>query len=449
MSDAGRELHDFASELYPICRSITGNGLRQTLRLVKARIPLRIHEVRSGTRVFDWEVPPEWNIEGAAVRGPDGRAVVDFKDHNLHVVGYSEPVDLHLDLGELRKHLHVHAGNPDWIPYRTSYYTRRWGFCLPRRQLESLPRGQYRATVSSRLAPGSLSYGEFVLPGATREEVLFFTHACHPSLANDNTSGIAIATRLAGWLAESRRRYTYRIVFAPGTIGSLCWLKKNEHGLGRIRHGLVLGLLGDAAALTYKESRRGTAEIDSIAKHVLAEFEPDRRVIPFEPYGYDERQLCSPGFDLPVGRLTRSVNDGYREYHSSADNLSLLSADALGRSFEACQRLVMAIECNRRYVNLAPKGEPRLGKRGLYGATGGQSPVQRELAMLWVLSQSDGSQSLFDIALKAKLPLETIRNAAADLERAKLLREKAAPRSRASGAKRSRAKSAGRRRRTR
>lgn len=439
MSAAGRELLAFAAELYPICRSITGNGLRQTLRLIKARIPLRIHEIRSGSKVFDWEVPPEWNIEGAAIRGPDGRAVIDFRDHNLHVVGYSEPVDMRLDLDGLKRHLHVHAVNPDWIPYRTSYYVRRWGFCLPRRQLESLPRGQYRAIVSSRLEPGSLSYGEFVLRGSSRDEVIFFTHACHPSLANDNTSGIAIATRLAGWLAGSRRRFTYRVVFGPGTIGSLCWLKKNEHGLGRVRNGLVLGLLGDAAPLTYKESRRGTAEIDAIARHVLAEFEPDRRIMAFEPYGYDERQLCSPGFDLPVGRLTRSVNDGYREYHSSADNLSLLSADSLERSFEACQRIVLALEGNRRYVNLSPKGEPRLGTRGLYGSTGGQSPAQRELAMLWTLSQSDGTRSLLDIAAKARLPFETIRAAAADLERARLLRENkpaAARRSAAPRAKR-------------
>lgn len=428
MSAVGRELHDFASQLYPICRSITGDGLRQTLRLVKARIPLRIHEIRSGSRVFDWEVPLEWNIEGAAIRGPDGRVVVDFRDHNLHVVGYSEPVDARLDLDELKKNLHVHAAHPDWIPYRTSYYARRWGFCLNRRTFDGLPKGQYRAVISSRLAPGSLSYGECVLPGASREEVIFFTHACHPSLANDNTSGIAVATRVAGWLAESRRRYTYRIVFAPGTIGSLCWLKKNEHGLARIRHGLVLGLLGDSAPLTYKESRRGTAEIDAIVKHVLAEFERDSRTMAFEPYGYDERQLCSPGFDLPVGRLTRSVNDGYPEYHSSADNLSLLSSDALGRSFEACQRIVLAIEADRRYVNLSPKGEPRLGKRGLYGATGGQSPAQREIAMLWVLSQSDGSTSLLEIARKSRLPLEAIRGAASDLERAKLLRDLDAPR---------------------
>ena len=422
--NVGKELLGFAADLYPICRSITGNGLRETLRRIQLRIPLKVHEVPSGTRVFDWEVPLEWNIEGASVRGPDGRTVVDFRNHNLHVVSYSEPVDAQLDLDELRKHLHAHAKNPDWIPYRTSYYARNWGFCLPRRTLEALPRGQYRAVVSSRLSPGSLSYGEFTLRGASRDEVLLFTHACHPSLANDNTSGLAVATRLAGWLAESPRRFTYRIVFAPGTIGSLCWLKRNERHLGRVRHGLVLGLLGDSAPLTYKASRRGTAEIDAIARHVLQEIAPDTRFIPFEPYGYDERQLCSPGFDLPVGRLTRSVNDGYPQYHSSADDLGLLSADALARSFEACQRLVEAVEGNRRFVNLSPKGEPRLGKRGLYGAVGGQSPASRELAMLWVLSQSDGTQSLLDIAEKSKLGFATIRSAAADLEKARLLRSK-------------------------
>lgn len=431
-SSIGKELLDFAAELYPICRSITGNGLRETLRRVQRRIPLKIHEVRTGTRIFDWEVPLEWNIDSASVRGPDGRTAVDFRNHNLHVVNYSEPIDTELDLEELRRHLHVHANNPDWIPYRTSYYTRNWGFCLTRRQLESLPRGRYRVVVTSRLAPGSLSYGEYRLRGASRDEVLLFTHACHPSLANDNTTGIAVATRLAAWLAESPRRFTYRIVFAPGTIGSLCWLKRNERGLDRVRHGLVIGLLGDSAPLTYKQSRRGIAEIDAIARQVLGELAPDTRFIPFEPYGYDERQLCSPGFDLPVGRLTRSVNDGYPQYHSSADDLGLLSSDALARSFEACQHLIEAIEGNRRYINLSPKGEPRLGKRGLYGAVGGQSPIAREMAMLWVLSQSDGTQSLLDIAGRSKLPFSAIRSAATALEQAKLLRAKAAGRRRTS-----------------
>ena len=412
----------FAAELYPICRSITGNGVRDTLRLIGKRIPLTVHEVPSGKPVFDWEVPLEWNVESASVEAADGRRVVDFARHNLHLVGYSEPVDAQLDLAELRARLHVHAKSPDWIPYRTSYYKRNWGFCLPGRELDALQPGRYRVRIDSRLEKGSLTYGEWVLPGVLREEVLFFTHVCHPSLANDNTTGMAIATELAEWLALAPRRFTYRIVFAPGTIGSLCWLKQNERNLNRIRYGLVLALLGNSAPLTYKTSRRGGAEIDSIVRHALTEFEPAGTVIPFEPYGYDERQLCSPGFDLPVGRLTRSVNDGYPEYHSSADNLSLLDGDLFAQSLEACKHIVATIEDNRRYVNLKPKGEPRLGKRGLYGAVGGQSPVTRERAMLWVLNQSDGTQSLLDIARSAQLKFATVRDAALELEGAGLLR---------------------------
>ncbi len=421
----GAELLAFAGELYPICRSITGAGVRETLRRVAERVPLKVHEVPSGTRVFDWEVPLEWNIEDACVLAPDGRRVVDFQAHNLHIVSYSEPIDLQLPLAELRGRLHVHATEADWIPYRTSYYQRSWGFCLARRVRDALRPGTYRVQVGSRLEPGSLTYGEWVLPGRSREEVLFFTHICHPSLANDNASGIAIATALAAWLAAAPRRYSYRIVYAPGTIGSLCWLKRNQARLGRIRHGLVLGLLGDAAPLTYKRSRQDAAEIDAIAAYVLRELEPEARTIPFEPYGYDERQLCSPGFNLPVGRLTRSVNDGYAQYHSSADNLALLRPDALERSLEACRRIVAVIEGNRRYVNLRPKGEPRLGKRGLYGAVGGQSPVEREQAMLWILNQSDGSRSLLEVAQRSGIGFEVLRAAAAALEQAGLLRARA------------------------
>jgi aminopeptidase-like protein len=249
----------------------------------------------------------------------------------------------------------------------------------------------------SSLQPGSLTYGEVVLRGASKDEVVLFTHVCHPSLANDNSAGMAIAAALAEWLAEERRRYTYRIVFAPGTIGSLCWLKRNESRLGRIRHGLVLGLLGDSGPLTYKKSRRGDADIDGVAQYALAGIS-DARVIEFSPYGYDERQLCSPGFNLPFGRLTRSVNGGYPQYHSSADDLTLVRPEYLQDSYQACQRIISVLEGDAQYVNLSPKGEPQLGKRGLYGSVGGQSPAEREHAMLWVLNQSDGGPSLLDIA---------------------------------------------------
>ncbi len=348
---------------------------------------------------------------------------MDFADHNLHIVNYSEAVTATLTFDELQSRLHVSSRNPDWIPYRTSYYKRNWGFCLRGRDLQQLQPGDYRVEIQSSLEPGSLTYGELLLPGASKREVLIFTHACHPSLANDNVSGLVIATALAQWLADRPRHYSWRFVFAPGTIGSLCWLRNNEQNLGRIEHGLVLGLLGDPAPWTYKRSRRGDAQIDAIVPHVLRELDPQSRVIDFEPYGYDERQLCSPGFNLPVGRLTRSVNDGYAQYHSSADDLSLISPGAIGRSLGACKALVEVIEGNRRYTNLQPRGEPRLGKRGLYGAVGGNSPAQSELAMLWVLNQSDGGRSLLDIAQRSGLDFETIRSVAQALQGAGLLAE--------------------------
>jgi len=422
----GDELYAFATELYPICRSITGHGVRQTLRLIDKRIPIKVTEVPSGSRVFDWQVPEEWNIEAATLTNPEGKVIVDFADHNLHVVSYSEPVDLTLSLAELRPRLHV-ARNPDWIPYRTSYYKRTWGLCVRESALQTWREGAYRVRVASHLGRGALTYGECVIPGSSREEVLFFTHVCHPSLANDNTSGIAVAVELAKWLASAPRRLTYRFVFAPGTIGSLCWLKRRERELTRVKHGLVLGLLGDPAPLTYKRSRRGNARIDQIAEFALSTLEPGLRTIPFEPYGYDERQLCSPGFNLPVGRLTRSVNDGYPEYHSSADDLSLISAAQLDASLSACQRICEIIEEDRTYVNLSPKGEPRLGKRGLYGSVGGNSPAEREHAMLWVLNQSDGEHSILDIARTSGRSFDLLAQAATDLSSAGLLEEKSGP----------------------
>jgi aminopeptidase-like protein len=411
--------------LYPICRSITGAGLRQTLRILGESIPLQLVEVPSGTAVFDWEVPPEWNIDGAQLIAADGRTVADFADHNLHIVNYSEPVSLTLPFEELKGRLHVSPRNPDWIPYRTSYYKRNWGFCLRERTLRDLTPGNYRVEIASSLEPGSLTYGELLLPGASTREVLVFTHACHPSLANDNVSGLAVTAALAQWLADRPRRYSWRFVFAPGTIGSLCWLRNNESNLGRVEHGLVLGLLGDLAPWTYKKSRRGDADIDAIVPYVIRGLDPASRVMDFEPYGYDERQLCSPAFNLPVGRLNRSVNDGYPQYHSSGDDLTLISAEAMSRSLDACKAIVEVVEANRRFTNLSPRGEPRLGKRGLYGSMGGNSPADSERAMLWVLNQSDGEHSLLNITQRSGVEFETIRTAARALEGAGLLSEEA------------------------
>jgi aminopeptidase-like protein len=418
----GRELHEFAARLYPICRSITGQGVRQSLGLIRKHLPLAVREVPSGTVVFDWEVPLEWNIEDAAIVSPDGERVVDFQEHNLHVVSYSEPVAAEMPLTELEERLHSLPDHPSWIPYRTSYYRRNWGFCLRHETRQSLRPGTYRVDIKSSLAPGSLTYGEFAIPGRVRDEVLFFTHVCHPSLANDNTSGMAVATALAHWVAGEPRRYSYRFVFAPGTIGSLSWLKQNETALGCIRAGLVLGLLGDPGALTYKMSRKGDTLTDVTARYVLSQIHPEGRTIPFSPYGYDERQLCSPGFNLPVGRLTRSGNDSYPQYHTSADDLTLIQPSCLEQSLEVCKLFVTVLEEDARYVNLSPKGEPRLGKRGLYGPVGGRSPAEREQAMLWVLNQSDGSKSLLDVARTSGLPFGVVREAASALERSGLLR---------------------------
>jgi aminopeptidase-like protein len=420
----GRELHAFASRLYPICRSITGQGVRQSLSLIREHIPLAVREVPSGSDVYDWEVPLEWNIDDAAIISPDGERLVDFQEHNLHVVSYSEPVAQTVSLTQLDQRLHSLPDHPGWIPYRTSYYRRTWGFCLRDETRQALRAGDYRVEIKSSLAPGSLTYGEFAVPGRSREEVLFFTHVCHPSLANDNTAGMAVVTALAKWIAGEPRRYSYRFVFAPGTIGSLCWLKQNEHNLARVRAGLVLGLLGDPGKLTYKMSRDANTETDAIARYMLSQIDQGSTVIPFSPYGYDERQLCSPGFNLPVGRLTRSVNGGYPQYHSSADDLALIQPEFLEQSLAACKLFVMVLDGDARYINLNPKGEPRLGKRGLYGAVGGMSPAEREHAMLWVLNQSDGSKSLLDIAQRSGLSFGVVKEAAAALEKVGLLRSK-------------------------
>jgi aminopeptidase-like protein len=418
---SGADLHRFASRLYPICRSITGNGVRRTLEIIRERVPLIQHEVPTGSVVYDWEVPLEWNIEDAAVIDSHGERVIDFQAHNLHVVSYSEPVAAALELVDLDSRLHSIEDRPEWIPYRTSYYHRAWGFCVAHRDRQSLAPGKYRVEIKSSLAPGALTYGEYLVPGRSRDEIVFFTHICHPSLANDNASGMAITTALAQWVGSEQRRFSYRFVFAPGTIGSLCWLKQNEQNLGRLRAGLVLGLLGDSAPLTYKLSRREDTSTDDVGRYVMSTMGRRGSVIPFSPYGYDERQFCSPGFNLPVGRLTRSVNDGYPEYHTSADDLALIRPECLGESLEACKLFVSVVEEDACYVNRSPMGEPRLGKRNLYRATGGVGPAEREQAMLWVLNQSDGEKSLLEIARRSGLAFGIITDAARALEGVGLL----------------------------
>ena len=417
----GREMFAIAEGLYPICRSITGEGLRETLRTVGRRIDLTIHEVPTGSQVFDWTVPKEWNIRDAWIGRPDGTRVVDFRTSNLHVVNYSIPVRKVLSLSELRPHLHSIPDRPDWIPYRTSYYAQDWGFCLTHRQLEALREGRYEVCIDSSLEDGHLTYGECFLPGSTKDEILVSCHACHPSLCNDNLSGVSLVTMIGEVLSGLERRHGYRLLFVPGTIGPITWLARNEQGATRIRHGLVAACVGDAGPLHYKRSRRGDAEIDRAAALMLRGKEGSS-IEPFSPYGYDERQYCSPGFNLAVGSLTRTPHGRYPEYHTSADNLDLIRAESLADSLRAYLEVFAILERNATFRNTNPKCEPQLGRRGLYSATGGLRDAKAaEMAMLWVLNLSDELHSLLDIAERSGLGFDSVAVAAKVLEEHDLL----------------------------
>ena len=419
----GNEMYALAERLYPICRSITGNGTRETIKILQEFIPIKITEIPSGTKVFDWEIPEEWNISDAWIKSQDGTKIIDFKKLNLHVLNYSTPVDRTVKLEELKEHLYSLPEYPDWVPYRTSYYNRQWGFCLPHNQLLGLKDGEYKVKIDSEIKPGSMTYGEYFIPGKTSDEVLFSCHICHPSLCNDNLSGIVLAAELAKWLNKLELNFSYRFLFVPGTIGSIAWLSRNEETVKNIRHGLVLSLLGDKSAFHYKKSRRGNAEIDEVMQYLL-QGEKDAKTREFSPYGYDERQYCSPGFNLPVGSLTRKPFGEFSEYHTSADNLGFIDARSLGDSLELLLKAIQIIENNKKYINQSPKGEPQLGKRGLYQAVGGgtlQKDVQ--MALLWILNLSDGDHSMLDIAKRSGIDFETIIQATSRLLKAGLLNE--------------------------
>ena len=421
---SGEEMMRWIAELFPICRSITGDGVRETLKRIQQWLPLQIHEVPSGKQVFDWTVPSEWNVRDAYVKDSRGTRVIDFQENNLHVVSYSAPVHKKMPFSELRQHLHTLPDRPDWVPYRTSYYKENWGFCLRHRDLARFSDTEYEVRIDSSLEAGHLTYGEAVLPGEVENEVLISCHICHPSLANDNLSGIAVAIALARALQDAAHRYTYRFIFVPGTIGAITWLALNEAHLRRITHGLVLAGVGDSAPLTYKKSRRGNAEIDRAAQEALRHSAPGARAIDFSPYGYDERQYCSPGVNLPVGRLSRAPHGEFPEYHTSADNLDFVGPEPLADSLAVVEEIAFILENNWVYENLSPKCEPQLGKRGLYRAIGGlPDPGRRELAMLWVLNQSDGSNGLLDIAERSGIEFRLLHEAARDLEEADLLRK--------------------------
>jgi aminopeptidase-like protein len=428
MPDIGAELYAHVQALFPLCRSITGEGLRTTLRYIARHIPLEVHEVPSGTPVLDWTVPNEWTIRDAAISTLAGERVVDFRRNNLHLLQYSAPIDRVVTRDELDRHLFSLPEQPELIPYRTAYYTESWGFCLAHRDRLALTDDSYHVRIDSALAPGSLSLGECVLHGETTDEVLFSAHACHPSLANDNLSSIAVAMELARSLLQAPHRFTYRFLFMPGTIGAITWLHMNRAATQRIRHGLVLTCLGDPAPPSYKRSRRGDAAIDRYVAAVLRDAGHGERIWPFVPYGYDERQYCSPGFDLPIGCFMRSPGEAFPQYHTSADNLSFVRPEALADSLHVLKRIVSLIEHDAVWRNTSPYGEPQLGRRGLYSPIGNQQVRQAgydQMSLLWVLNLSDGAHSLFDIAERSGQRFEALAAAAAALAEAGLLvREK-------------------------
>ena len=420
--DVGRETYGLMERLFPLCRSLSGEGVRATFDLLEEEIPLERTEVPSGSRVFDWIVPDEWNLRDAYVAGPDGTRVLDLSNSTLHVVSYSEPVRTTLPLEELRERLHTLPEQPDVIPYRTSYYERTWGFCLSNRQLLDLPPGDYEVVIDSTLEPGHLTFAEHRIQGEGEGEVLFSTYVCHPSLANDNLSGIAVTAMLARRLQGRRLRHTYRFLFAPGTIGPLAWLDRNREGLERIEHGLAVSCIGDEGPLTYKRSRRQDAEVDLAMETVLRDSGAPHRLLPWEPWGGDERQFCSPGFDLPVGTLMRTPHGEFDGYHTSADGLERIRPESLSDAVETCLELVEVLESNLRMTNVSPYGEPQLGRRGLYRSAGGAvATPDDERALLWVLNQSDGRSTLLDVARSSGLPYPVVRQAADRLVQAGLL----------------------------
>lgn len=409
----GESLHTLIRELYPVCRSITGDGVRETLRRIGNHIPLTVHEVPTGTQVFDWVVPKEWNIRDAYVKSSEGVKVIDFQKSSLHILNYSIPVHKLVSLAELREHLFTLPDKPDWIPYKTSYYQENWGFCLSHNEFTGLKDNQYEVVIDASLDPGHLTYAECYIPGTTSDEVLVSCHVCHPSMCNDNLSGIALNAFLAKHLLNQSPRYSYRFIFIPGTIGAITWLALNQDNVKRIRHGLVVANVGDSGKLHYKKSRRSDAEIDRTVSHVLKHSGSSYEILDFSPYGYDERQFCSPGFNLPLGSLTRTPYGRYPEYHTSADDLSFVQPEYLADSFLTLLSVLRVLENNKCYVNKNPHCEPQLGRRGLYRQMGGNvESKQTELAMLWVLNFSDGLHSLLDIAERANLPFDRIVEAA-------------------------------------
>ncbi len=427
----GQAMYELATELFPINRSLTGPGYRETLAILeRVAGPMERHTFATGEQVHDWEIPREWTLREAWVKGPGGELVVSLEESNLHVVGYSAPVRATLSLEELQPHLHSLREQPEATPYRTTYYREDWGFCLPDSRRRELPDGDYEVLIDSTLEPGAVELGEIVVEGTGPSEVLFSTYCCHPSMANNELSGPVVAAHLARALRDRHEdrppRHTYRFLFAPETIGAIAYLARfgdrlREH----LAAGYVLTCCGDRGDFNYKRSRRGDSLADRVAEHVLGHSGLPYWVHDFVPLGSDERQYCSPGYDLPVGSLMRSTYDSFPEYHTSLDDLSLITAEALGETLTLYTRIAATLEANETLVNTAPHGEPQLGRRGLYPTTGGAGEAYSENRLadtMWLLNLCDGDSDLLAVAERCGRPIWELAEAAAPLREEGLLR---------------------------
>lgn len=424
----GKEMHTLMKKLYPICRSITGDGVRETLKIIKQIIPIEIKEVPTGTKVFDWTVPKEWNIKDAYIKNSKGKKIVDFKNSNLHVISYSIPIKKKMNLSELKKHLYTIKEHPDWIPYITSYYKENWGFCITYNQYKKLKEDEYEVVIDSTLGNGFLTYGELYIKGTTEDEVLISCYLCHPSLCNDNLSGVVLTTFLAQMLLRMDLRYSYRFLFIPETIGAITWLSQNEDKIHNIKCGFAVTCVGDQGKLTYKKTREKESYINTLVEKVLIDSGHPYKIIDFFPTGSDERQFSSPGFNLHIGSLMRTPYGQFPEYHTSADNLDFVGAPYLSDTLEKYMDIFYVLENNTTYISLNPKCEPQLGRRGLYRMIAGQKTEDKsdkaflsEAAMLWILNMTDGKHSLLDIAVRSGLHFDQIKTAADNLFKVDLL----------------------------
>ena len=446
-SKVEKELFSLMQELFPICRSITGNGVRKTLRILKEEIDLKIINVPSGTKVFDWKIPNEWNIKDAYVKNSKGERIIDFKKSNLHVLNYSMPIKKTISKKELKKHLHSLPEKPNSIPYVTSYYKRNWGFCVAHNSLKSFNDDHYDVHIDSTLQPGSLTYGEFLIKGKTNDEILISTYICHPSLCNDNLSGIVVTTILAKFLSKISTHFSYRFLFIPETIGAITWLSKNKKNLSQIKSGLVVTCVGGNGIFTYKKTRNNDSEIDNITIDVLKKTKKEFQIRNFFPYGSDERQYSSPGINLPIGVFMRTPYYEFKQYHTADDNLNSIKKFALNDSLIMLLKIILEIEKKKPlfkqtqknkilksksevYQNLNPNCEPQLGRRNLYRNMSKRRLVDKndsenmvELSICWILNFSDGLHSLKEISQKSNLPLKLIQKTAKLLVEKKLLKK--------------------------